>query len=92
MPLTKFEKQTIILNQFERTVRNAQRSTVPSFTERELAASAEKNAKFAAKAKPAAPRISLYNPANPLNGFAGKRKVDKIAILEKIKADKKASK
>jgi len=92
MALTKFEKQSIILNQFERIVNNAKRSSVPDFTTRELASSAKTNAKFAERAKPAAPRISFYNPNNPLNGFAGKRKADKLEILAKIKADKNASK
>jgi len=82
-----FDKQTRILNGFTRIVRNAERSTLPTFTERELAASAKMK-------KPAAPaaRISHYVPNNPLNGFRGKTKADQLAILEQIKADKKASK
>jgi hypothetical protein len=83
----RFDKESRVLSQFERTVRNAQRSSVPTFTERELAYSANRKAP-----KPQPARISFYNPNNPLNGFAGKRKVDQIAILEKIKADKKAAK
>jgi hypothetical protein len=88
MALTKFEKQTIILNQFDRVIRNANRSTEPSFIEKEMA----RSAKMKPANKTPQARISFYQPDNPLNGFAGKRKVDKIAILEKIKADKKAAK
>ena len=64
MALTKFEKQTIILNQFERTIRNANRSNMPTVIEREIARSARASAEFAKKNanKPVAPRISFYVP------------------------------
>ena len=82
-----FDKQTRILNAFSRVVRNAERSSIPSFIEREMAASAKRKAP-----KPQAERISFYQPNNPLNGFRGKTKAEQIAIMEKIKADAKAAK
>lgn len=81
-----FDKQTRILNGFSRIVRNAERSSVPTFAERELAASAKAK-------RPAAPlsRISHYVPNNPLNGFHGKTRAAQVAALERIKAERNAS-
>jgi hypothetical protein len=91
MPLTPFEKQNIVLNQFDRVIKNSQRDPKPSFIETEIIRSQKASAKFAARNtnKPAAARISFYNPSNPLNGFNGKSRYEQLEILDSLKAASK---
>lgn len=83
------EMQDIILNQFERTIRNAQRNPQPTLVEQIMAESKIKKAAWEAKqaAQPAKPFISFYNPDNPLHQLRGLNKYErKIKTAELKKA------
>lgn len=90
--LTVFEKQTTILNQFERAIRNNERNPLPTVIELDMAATAKIAARKPFVKQAAAPRISFYNPNNLLNGFGGKTKADQLDIKEAIKANAKLAK
>jgi hypothetical protein len=86
------EKQAIILSQFERIVRNEKYRTEPTLVESIIAESAKKRAEWEKKKPTPSPRISFYNPNNPLNGFNTKSKDEQKAILKSLKEQEKAAK
>jgi hypothetical protein len=77
MASTAFEKQDRIIGQFNRTARQPEG---PSFIEREMA-----KQRPAPAIRVAAPRISFYNPNNPLNGFGSKSKAEQLEIKMAMK-------
>lgn len=83
------EMQDIILNQFERTIRNAQRNPQPTLVETIIAESKIRAAAWAAKNAnvKAQPFISHYNPNNPLHQLRG---LNKVARKEKLSELKRA--
>ena len=83
------EMQDIILNQFERTIRNAQRNPQPTLVDTIIAESKIKQAAWEAQkaSQPAKPYISFYNPDNPLHQLKGLNKYErKIKTAELKKA------
>ena len=85
------EVQNITLSGFQRTIQSEKYRKEPTMVERIIAESAQKRKAFEAKQQPQ-PRISLYNPNNPLNGFKSKSKDEQIAITKMLKAQEKAAK
>lgn len=83
------EMQDSILNQFERTIRNAQRNPQPTLVETIMKESAIKAAAWEAKkaSQPAPKFISFYNPDNPLHQLRG---LNKVARKEKLAEMKRA--
>jgi len=81
------EMQDSILNQFERTISNAQRNTQPSLVEQIITQSKIKADAFAAKQanKPARPFISFYNPSNPLFQLKGLNKYERKLKTAELK-------
>lgn len=81
------EMQDSILNQFERTIRNAQRNPQPTLVEQIIAESKIKQAAWEAKkaSQPARPFISFYNPDNPLNQLRGLNRYEKKAKMAELK-------
>lgn len=87
------EKQNAIIGQFQSVIRSEERRIRKgelNFVESVIAESMRKKAEFE-KSKPAdQPRISFYNPNNPLNGFKGKSKDEQQEIMKRLKAEEKA--
>ena len=81
------EMQDIILNQFERTIRNAQRNPQPTMVEQIIAESKIKQAAWEAKKANIKPQpfISHYNPDNPLNQLRGLNKYDRKVKMAELK-------
>ena len=87
------EVQDQILNQFSHTIRSyerSQRNGEITLTERLIQEG--KRRSESAYSKPQSPRISLYNPNNPLNGFNAKSLEERTAIMAKIKSDNRLAK
>jgi hypothetical protein len=81
------EMQDSILNQFERTIRNAQRNPQPTLVEQIMAESKIKQAAWEAKkaSQPAKPFISFYNPDNPLHQLKGLNKYERKIKTAELK-------
>jgi len=79
--------QNSVLGNFTRTIRNHERSQRKgeNLTQIERSMLTQKPS-FNKDPKP---RISFYNPNNPLNGFNGKSLEERQSILAMIKATKK---
>lgn len=86
------EVQNITLSGFSRTIQSEKYRTEPTMVERIIAESAQKRKEFERKNSQPQPRISLYNPNNPLNGFKFKSKDEQKAIMKMLKAQEKAAK
>ena len=80
MAATAFEKQDRIMGQMNRIARQPE---TPSFIEREMA-----KKRPAQAIRVAAPRISFYNPNNPLNGFGSKSRAEQLEIKMAMKRKK----
>jgi hypothetical protein len=83
------EKQQQILNQFERVIRHDSQRTEPTLIETLLLQSEKKRIEWEKRRPQPAPRISFWNPNNPLNGFDFKTPDEKKAILASIKQREK---
>lgn len=87
------EKQNQIIGQFQSVIRSEERRIrrgEMNFIESVIAESARKRAEWE-KRKPAEqPRISFYNPNNPLNGWKGKSRDEQQAIAKRLKAEERA--
>jgi hypothetical protein len=81
----KFDKESRVLAQFDRTLRNNARNPLPTMIEREMARNRP------AVAKKETTRYSFHNPNNPLNGIKHKNRVEQIEILKAIKDAEKAA-
>jgi|688.fasta_scaffold1762332_1 ribosomal protein L29 len=84
------EMQDIILNQFERTIRNAERNPQPTQVEQYIEESKAKQAAWEAKragqpVKQVEPRISHYDPNSPLHQLRGLNNEDRKAKLAELK-------
>ena len=92
--LTVYEKQDMVISQFERINRNAARNPEPTWFEKQVIESRKRSEAYAAKRAKieAQPRISFYNPNNPLNGFNSKSAEERKAITQMLKAQEKAAK
>ena len=89
------EVQDQILNQFSHTIRSyerSQRNGELTLTERLIQEGKRNSERANTLAKPQSPRISLYNPNNPLNGFNAKSLEERTAIMAKIKSDNRLAK
>ena len=92
--LTVYDKQDIVISQFERINRNEQYRTQPTWFEQQVIDSKQRTADYAKRLvnNPPQPRISHYNPNNPLNGFNGKSLEERKAITAMLKQQEKALK
>jgi len=90
MSRTPFEKQDSIIAGFQRTIIANDRNPQPNFIQKEVARGFSKG-KAPVKGEPK-PRISFYNPTNPLNGFGSKTLAQQKEILEGLKQAKKGKK
>ena len=78
--------QDTALNMFKREIRNSEiTKNEPTFFEKEVIRSREKDEKN--PLPPAKPRISHYDPNNPLNGIFAKSLADQKELQEKMKAE-----
>jgi len=90
------EVQDQILNQFSHAIRSyerSQRNGELTLVE-QLIQEGKRNSERAKalQSKPQQPRISHYNPNNPLNGFNSKSLEERTAIMAKIKEDNRLTK
>jgi len=92
--MTVYEKQDMVISQFERINRMAARNPEPTWFEKQVMESRRKAEEFRAKNanRKEEPRISFYNPNNPLNGFNSKSAEERKAITQMLKAQEKAAK
>jgi hypothetical protein len=87
------EVQDQILNQFSHAIRSherSQRNGEITLVERLIQEGKKRSEQ--PYLKPQQPRISTYNPNNPLNGFNAKSLEERTAIMAKIKLDNKIAK
>lgn len=87
------QRQNRVISGFGAVVRSEARRIASgelNFIEREILQSAKRTAAMSPQNEK--PRISFYNPNNPLNGINGKSKAEQKAIIAKIKSDAKAAK
>ena len=90
---TGIERQNAVLANFNRTLNSEKYRTEPTQIERMIAESEKSRKAWESKKKPAEqPRISFYNPNNPLNGFRSKTKAEQVEITKQIKASVRAAK
>lgn len=89
--MTVYEKQEVVMNQFSRIVRAEERRTTPTWIEQQIIDSRRRQEEYKRKManKPVAPRISFYDPSNPLNGFKYKTKEEQQAITKMLKEREK---
>ena len=89
--MTVYEKQEVVMNQFSRIVRAEERRTTPTWIEQQIIDSRRRNEEYRAKManKKPEPRISFYDPSNPLNGFRFKSKEEQKAITAQLKKQEK---
>ena len=92
--LTVYDKQDMVISQFERINRNEQYRKEPTWFEQQVIDSKQRTEDYKTRmAKtPPQPRISHYNPINPLNGFNGKSESERIAITARLKQQQKDAK
>ena len=89
---TKTEMQTRILNGFSNTLRNEKYSE-PSAVQKLIFESKKNRSIRETRTREfnEKPRISFYNPNNPLNGFTGKTREEQERISLMLKAQDKAT-
>ena len=93
--LTVYDKQDVVISQFERINRMAARNPEPTWFEKQVMESKRKAEEFRAKNanRKEEPRISFYNPDNILNRTRHLSPEDrKAAIKQFINAEKAAAK
>jgi hypothetical protein len=87
-----YDKQDQTIAQFNRINRMAARNPEPTWFEKQVIESKQRAEAYRAKnaKKVEEPRISFYNPNNPLNGFSAKSKSEQREITQRLKAEAKA--
>ena len=92
--MTVYEKQEVVISQFERINRAEARRTTPTWLEQQIIDSRKRNEEYQKSIanKKSEPRISFYNPNNPLNGFNSKSAEERKAITAMLKQQEKAAK
>ena len=92
--LTVYDKQDVVISQFERINRNEQYRKEPTWFEQQVIDSKQRTADYAKRMvnNPPQPRISFYNPDNILNRTRHLSAEDrKIAIKQFLKEEKAAA-
>jgi hypothetical protein len=84
-------KQDIVISQFSKDIRQMEKRTWLNATEQAIEKGKEK-LKYQQSLSTPAPRISTYNPNNPLNGFKYKSKEEQQRITKMLKEQEKQRK
>ena len=84
-------KQDIVMSQFTKDIRQMETRTWLNATERAIEMGKRK-LEYQQSLQQPAPRISFYNPNNPLNGFKHKSKEEQQRITKMLKEQEKQRK
>jgi len=84
-------KQDIVISQFSKDIRQMEKRTWLNATEQAIE-QGKRKLEYQQSLKETAPRISFYNPNNPLNGFKYKSKEEQQRITKMLKEQEKQRK
>ena len=91
--LTVYDKQDVVISQFERINRNEQYRKEPTWFEQQVIDSKQRTADYAKRMvnNPPQPRISFYNPDNILNRTRHLSAEDRKAAIKQFLKEEKAA-
>jgi len=91
--MTVYEKQEMVISQFERINRAEARRTTPTWIEQQIIDSRKRNEEYQKKIanKKVEPRISFYNPDNILNRTRHLSPEDRKAAIKQFNNEQKAA-
>ena len=91
--LTVYDKQDVVISQFERINRNEQYRKEPTWFEQQVIDSKQRTADYAKRMvnNPPQPRISFYNPDNILNRTRHLSAEDRKAVIKQFLKEEKAA-
>ena len=91
--LTVYDKQDVVISQFERINRNEQYRKEPTWFEQQVIDSKQRTADYAKRSvnTPPQPRISFYNPDNILNRTRHLSAEDRKAAIKQFLKEEKAA-
>jgi hypothetical protein len=91
--MTVYEKQDMVISQFERINRNEQYRREPTWLEKQIEESRIKNEEFKTRQAKIAPQpyISFYNPDNILNRTRHLSPEDRKAAIKQFNNEQKAA-
>ena len=91
--LTVYDKQDVVISQFERINRNEQYRKEPTWFEQQVIDSKQRTADYAKRIvnNPPQPRISFYNPDNILNRTRHLSAEDRKAVIKQFLKEEKAA-
>ena len=91
--LTVYDKQDVVISQFERINRNEQYRKEPTWFEQQVIDSKQRTADYAKRIvnNPPQPRISFYNPDNILNRTRHLSAEDRKAAIKQFLKEEKAA-
>ena len=91
--LTVYDKQDVVISQFERINRNEQYRKEPTWFEQQVIDSKQRTADYAKRSvnNPPQPRISFYNPDNILNRTRHLSAEDRKAAIKQFLKEEKAA-